>query len=62
MAEYTVSVDYGDLTADHMCLDCSEFCQTPAGRNAAEDDGCLWPGAFRDAEAPYVYYPILEPV
>lgn len=62
MATYTVVVDNRDLSANYMCLDCDEFQKTKAGRDAADDDGCLWPLAFRDAEAAYVNWPILEPV
>lgn len=61
MAHYSVYISDGDLTADYMCLDCDEFKRTKEGRDAADDDGCLWPAAFREAEAPYVRFPILEP-
>jgi hypothetical protein len=62
MAEYSVSADGHELSASYMCLDCAEFQLTKEGRNAADDDGCIWPGSFREAEAPYVQFPILEPV
>lgn len=61
MAEYSVYITDGELTADYMCLDCSEFMHTEEGRAAADYDGCLMPGAFREVEAPYVRFPILEP-
>jgi hypothetical protein len=58
MSKYSVSVDNGELSATHVCLDCDEFCKTKEGREFAED-GCYWPGSFRECE--YARYPILEP-
>lgn len=60
MAHYSVSTDGGELSASYLCLDCDEFQHTKAGRESADDDGCIWPGAYRDAGAAYTSFPILE--
>lgn len=59
MADYCVSVDGQELTADYMCLDCDEFQRTEEGRAQAEDDGCIWPGCF--FEQTYARFPIFIP-
>lgn len=61
MCSYIVSVDHGDMSAGHDCLDCMEFIQTPEARSDyMEDDGCVYGFAFQDR--PYARFPILEPV
>ena len=55
-----VSVDCRELFSDYLCLDCEVFNKTAAAKNLAEDDGCLYPGAF--SEQSYAKFPILEPV
>ena len=58
-AEKWTSVDSGDISSSYFCLDCAEYSHTPAGRDNADDDGCIGPGTY--AEAEYARFPILIP-
>lgn len=58
MSNYSVSVENGELSASHSCLDCEEFSLTKEALDLAED-GCFPQWCF--SEESYARFPILEP-